>query len=137
MKFLNVFILLNTTRLIYIYICWLWSSKNKDFTLTKCMTQGILDDKLICDFSMLWNKLIISTFHSKNFERSIINYEYWRYKYIYNLLVYIDEYILLVYINYMLGKLGTTEPQFSGIQFTSPNYFPLYAVKTESNNDQI
>ena len=38
---------------------------------------------------------------------------------------------------YLLGKLGTTGHQFSGIQFTSPNYFPLYAVKTESNNDQI
>ena len=39
--------------------------------------------------------------------------------------------------NFMLGKLGTTEYQFNGIQLTSPNYFPLFAVKTESNNDQI
>ena len=38
---------------------------------------------------------------------------------------------------YLLGKLGTTGHKFSGIQFTSPNYFPLCAVKTESNNDQI
>ena len=37
----------------------------------------------------------------------------------------------------LLGKLGTSGHQFSGIQFTSPNSFPLYAVKTESNNDQI
>ena len=40
-------------------------------------------------------------------------------------------------VNLMLGKLGTTGHQFSGIQFTSPNSFPLCAVKTELNNDQI
>ena len=40
-------------------------------------------------------------------------------------------------ISGLLGKLGKTKPQFSGIQFISPNYFSFCAVKTESNNDQI
>jgi len=40
----------------------------------------------------------------------------------------------------LLGKLGTTNQINSAeynSEFTSPNPFPLCAVKTESNNEQI